>query len=454
VSEGEDVSEGETVGCRRITRRSALGVIGATGLSVAAGSSTTHAAAPMTLRFWSNDQPQQRGYFQKRFKLFTEQYPNIRVDYQWFPAGELGKKISVGFATGTAPDGFVSFDWLMPVWLDKNLLAPLDLQRLGYASIDAFRNDHAEAAAAGAMHDGKLYGFPSWAYAFLNYINTKHFKEVGLDPERDAPKTWDQFGEAAKRLTKRDGGKMTRQGAKFAMHVAQWTMLQFNPILLQCGGEWFDANGKCTLNSEAGVKAMTIRASLVRQYGAEDPADTIATNPLPMMDWLKERSSMFLTHPVPPSAIVSQNATMEKEHYYRPIQCPGVEADKTYATTFSFNLVVNSRIPQGKKDALQDVYKFVLADPVSCWHDTAPFTVARKSGWADHPSVKDFPDLNAIIRAKDNGVFLPRSLVYNELTDALHRAVQNIALNNGDIRTNLDEATKEIDRATAAYKRT
>ena len=197
----------------------------------------------------------------------------MKIDYQWFPFGELGKKLSVGYATGTAPEGFVCYDWFMPTFLDKGLLAPMDVQRLGYASIDAYRDDHSTPAAMSSMHDGKVYGFPSWFYGFVNYINTKHFKEVGLDPDKDAPQTWTQFGETAKRLTKRDGARFSRQGAKFAMHAAQWTMIQFNPILIQCGGKWFDDAGKCTVNSDAGVKAMTIRASLVRDYGAEDPAD-------------------------------------------------------------------------------------------------------------------------------------------------------------------------------------
>ena len=94
------------------------------------------------------------------------------------------------------------------------------------------------------------------------------------------------------------------------MHAAQWTMIQFNPILITHGGQWFDASGKCTVNNEAGVKAMTARASIARQYGAEDPADSIATNPLPQMDWLKERCSMFWCHPIPPAAIKSQNQKM------------------------------------------------------------------------------------------------------------------------------------------------
>jgi multiple sugar transport system permease protein len=90
--------------------------------------------------------------------------------------------------------------------------------------------------------------------------------------------TWVQLGEAAKRLARKDGSKFTRQGMKWAMHSPQWTVIKFNPILIQCGGQWFDASGKCTINSPAGVKAMTIRSSISRQYGADDPADTIATS--------------------------------------------------------------------------------------------------------------------------------------------------------------------------------
>jgi hypothetical protein len=36
----------------------------------------------------------------------------------------------------------------------------------------------------------------------------------------------------------------------------------------------------------------------------------------------------------------------------------------------------------------------------------------------------------------------------------MHRAVQKIMLNNADIKTALDEAAAEVDRATAAYKKT
>jgi multiple sugar transport system substrate-binding protein len=451
------VSKTAKLSTATISRRGLMRGIGTAGLAAGASAVGRRAyaqgKAPVSLAFWTFDNPQQRPWLNKRIKLFMEQNPNVIVDFQWFPFGDLGKKLSVGFATGTAPEGFVSQDWLMPIWLDKGLISPLDLPRLGYSSFKAFTDDYAPAFVAGATKDGKAYGYPLWFYGYCNYLNTKHFNEVGLDASKDWPQNWEQLGEVAKRLTIKDGAKFTRQGFKFAMHAAPWTMIQFNPILIQCGGAWFDANGKCTVNNAAGVKAMTIRASMAKQYGAEDPADSIATNPLPQLDWFKERVSMFFCHPIPPTLIKAQNADMMAGHYYREVQYPGVETGKGYSSTYGFNLFINAQIPQDKQEVLHDLYRFIMSDPVDCWNDTAPFTMARKSGWVDNPAVKAFPDIDQFIEARDRGVFLPRTLVYNELADAMHRAVQRIMLNNADFKTALDEAAADVDRATAAYKR-
>ena len=440
------------------TRRGVLRGLGAAGMGVAAAAPLARrvmaqAKAPVKIAFWTFDNPQQRPWLHKRIKLFMEQNPNVTVDFQWFPFGDLGKKLSVGFATGTAPEGFVSQDWFMPTWLDKNLLVPIDVQRLGYPSLQAFSDDYAPAFVAGAVQNGKAYGYPLWFYGFTNLLNTKQFKEVGLDPDKDWPQTWEQLGEVAKRLTVKEGDKFTRQGFKFAMHAAAWTVIQFNPILIGAGGAWFDKDGKCTINNDAGVKAMTVRASIAKKYGAEDPADTIATNPLPQLDWFKERCSMFFCHPLPPVLIAAQNPAMAAEGYYRPVQYPGFKAGTGNSTTYGFNLVINARASKDKQEVLHDLYKFMMSDPLDCWKDTAPFTLARKSGWIDNPQVKDFPYVKETIRARDEGVPLPRSLVYNEMADALHRAVQQVMLNNADIKTALDQAAGEIDRATAAYKK-
>jgi multiple sugar transport system substrate-binding protein len=175
---------------RTPTRRDVARGIGAAGLGAAATGPLARRAfaqtkQPVSISFWTFDNPQQRPWVHKRVRLFMEQNPHIKVDFQWFAFTDLGKKISVGYATGTAPDGFVSQDWFMPTWLDKGLLAPLDPKQLGYGSYDAFTGDFAKAFVDGATKDGKIYGFPMWFNGYCNYLDTKQFKEAGLDADKD-----------------------------------------------------------------------------------------------------------------------------------------------------------------------------------------------------------------------------------------------------------------------------
>lgn len=419
-----------------------------------AGRAYAQGRAPVSLAFWMFENPQQRPWVQKRMRIYTEQNPHVKLDFQAFPFTDLGKKLSVGFATGTAPDGFISGDWLMPLWLSRNLAAPMDVTRLGYSSLATYTDDHPAAFTKGAIVDGKVYGYPLWFYGFSNYLNTNHFKEVGLDPIKNAPRTYQELGEVAKRLAIKEGNKFTRQGFKFAMHAPTWTMIQFNPILDQCGGAYFDAAGKCIVNNAAGVRAMTLRTSIAKQYGGEDPADSIATQPLPGMDWLRERNSMFISHPIPHVAIASQNKKMLDEGYFRAAAAPSVDPGKVGTTTvYGFNMVVSARTTPDKQQILHDLYKFVLADTTDCWNDTAPFPLARKTGWADNPKVKSFPDIDEILAARDRGIPHPRTEIFNELADAMHKAVQRILLNNQPVKASLDEAAAEIDRAQVAAKR-
>ena len=150
-----------------VSRRLVLQRLGAIGVGAAAVAGAPRRAraqgkAPVKLTFWTWENPQQRPYIVNRINMYMQKNPHVQVDVQVFTFGDLGKKVSIGFATGTAPDGFATGDWLMPTWLGRNLIAPQEAQLLGYPAVDAFRKDHADAFVQGSIHDGKVYGLPTF----------------------------------------------------------------------------------------------------------------------------------------------------------------------------------------------------------------------------------------------------------------------------------------------------
>src|SRR5918993_668377 len=89
-----------------LTRRTVVKGMTTAALGITAGSPLARRAhaqgkAPVNLSFWTFENPQQRPWLHKRVKLFMEQNPHVKVDFQWYTFGDIGKKISVGFATGT-----------------------------------------------------------------------------------------------------------------------------------------------------------------------------------------------------------------------------------------------------------------------------------------------------------------------------------------------------------------
>ena len=67
-----------------------------------------------------------------------------------------------------------------------------------------------------------------------------------------------------------------------------------------------------------------------------------------------------------------------------------------------------------------------------------------------NPNLKSWNESGPVWGAPDGCDY---SLVFNELADSMHRAVQKIMLSKADIKKTLDDAAAEVDRATAAYKK-
>lgn len=101
-------------------------------------------------------------------------------------------------------------------------------------------------------YDGDVYGLPLELTNWSIFMNKKVFRDAGLDPETDYPKTWEDMVEVSKKIIIRDGDIITRRGFDFRY---SYELTYFVPMVEQLGGSLSETEG--CVNKDAWVKALT-----------------------------------------------------------------------------------------------------------------------------------------------------------------------------------------------------
>jgi multiple sugar transport system substrate-binding protein len=401
-------------------------------------------SAQTQLSWWEHSNPPHNEYSKEMVAEWNKLHSNTPLRYEFFAMTPYFKKLTAALSTKSAADMFTVIDTLIPSFTSKNVLGPIRPDWLGYKDLEDMKKAYLPGALDGYIHDGKLYAVPPIASVFSLYINKKHFREAGLDPDKDYPRTWDDIGRVGKKLVKMQGDRMVREAFDFAMHSSTWTMWYFNTLIRQYGGEVLDASGqKCTANSEAGVKAMKTRAMFVHDYKISDPTVSVGTNALPADDLPRGRVSMFITHA---GSVAQFGPEVMKD--VKVVPFPQVDPDKPVAPIYGFALAMNPHLSEEKQKLVHDVMKFVLKDPKT-WYERTSYPYPSKN-FLDLPSMEEARRtkyLDVFIHDISNGRFVQRSPQIIEINEAIHRAMERVVLRNEDPKKSLDQACTEIGRA-------
>lgn len=222
----------ERPGARLLGRRSFLGGVAGFALASAAGCGNdqpTRAAVPLpdglypyvgpavtkqrvTIRVLRQQFPikVQDQYFTKLFAQFTAAYPNLTIDDQTVPFGELSQKAQLAIAGGSPPDIILTFGDFMPEYVANNAAVALD---------DLIAKDFIEDIVGPTRtlhsHDGRLYAMPWEQQILAHFFNRDVFAKYGVEapPESDDPKdawTWERTREAWRELEEAQRGSDKR----------------------------------------------------------------------------------------------------------------------------------------------------------------------------------------------------------------------------------------------------
>jgi multiple sugar transport system substrate-binding protein len=216
------------------------------------------AAGPVELIYWTHEDPNRTLLEEKLIAEFQGQNPNVTVVRETSPSGKIIEKILTAFAAQKAPDIFnleSDQEWQ---YIEGERVAPVDLEAVGYSSYKALQNDYLPVTFNGALYEGKIYGLPLEITNWCIYLNNKYYKEVGLDPAKDYPTTWEQMVDVAEKLTIREGEVIKRRGFDFRY---PYYLQFFVPMANQLGGTVLSADGKsAAVDSAAWTKLLQYMA--------------------------------------------------------------------------------------------------------------------------------------------------------------------------------------------------
>jgi multiple sugar transport system substrate-binding protein len=167
------------------------------------------AQAPVEITYWQYEFNTRIQAMNQLIERFNAENPDVRVTQETFPFDSYQQRVSAAIAAGQGPDVVQLFYGYVPAWRRAGYVEPLPQEHISHEWIESYFVPMVEAV----KFDGEYYGLPTAVRSLALFYNKDMFRAAGLEPE--APRTWDEFVEVAKRLTVARGPLFERIGYGF-----------------------------------------------------------------------------------------------------------------------------------------------------------------------------------------------------------------------------------------------
>lgn len=190
----------------------------------------------------------------------------ITVELETLTTPEFGDRVNALAAANDLPDVFGVSSGSIDEWARDGLLLPIDefVARDIEPIIESYYSGPFEIARY-PKPDGNLYAFP---YAVINTVlwyNMDAFDEAGVPYPSEDGWTWEEFLDAAKKLTvdTNNDGTIDRYG--FWLYRGRYA--QVEPWIFQNNGQLLNESLTRYEANEGAVEAMRFLTSLVTEHG-------------------------------------------------------------------------------------------------------------------------------------------------------------------------------------------
>lgn len=216
----------------------------------------------VTITFWDENAGDERTeYYMQMIENFEKENPDIHIEYLGLSSSDALSKYQTAIAAGETPDvGGLNNTWAATV-IGQNHCVAFDEMMESWDEADNIGEGYLQISRT-YNKDKKVYMMPTSANFMTLWINDAMFEEAGLE----APKTWDEFFETAKKLTDPEKGQYgyTIRGGDGSAAILIDYIYSYLGI-----NEVFDENGKATINCDEAVEFLEKYLGLYGEYTPE-----------------------------------------------------------------------------------------------------------------------------------------------------------------------------------------
>ena len=357
--------------------------------------------------------------------------PRYQGDYNL-----LKQKIHMSLKAGNSPDMTQQYEsWTAYYNLEKGNegLVPLDDFIKADASFDI--QDIFPVFIADNTWDGKIWTFPCTKSLPVLYYNREIFTKAGLDPDRP-PKTWKEFAEFGRKLTKDlDGdGNIDQWGWSYV--VDPWIV---ECMVLQQGAKLAESDSNILpFDREEYAHAVSFYRDATL---GDTPYATKSSGYEFQNDFIAQHAAMIITSSVSKSFMIDR---IRFDFAMAPLPYWTQNATIISGTNIG---IFASTSPENRQVAWDFIRFFSSTDIAALWAIRTGYVPVRRSSveseaFKEH--IKRDPTALAAIEQIDVAQLEPRSPVWYEVRDQVAKAIEKVLLGEGTVEGNLKWATERM----------
>ena len=278
---------------------------------------------------------------------FEEQNPDINLEWLFLDEGTLRSRLTTDVATGSGSFDLVTVGaYETPLWAANDWLVSVDALAQEYPDVAADYNfeDILPAIRGGLSYEGELYAVPFYGESSFTMYNQRLLEEAGQTmPENP---TWQEVRDIACAVHDPANGVygiVLRGKPGWGDNMAPITT-----VVNTFGGQWFDAEGRPTIDTPEWNEAITFYRDLVNECGA--PGVTGISFPEALQLMSSGQAAIWVDATVAAGFLAGSEAGPDMAYAVAPVG----PVDKGNAWLWSWNLGVPS-----SSDAQEAAFKFM-----------------------------------------------------------------------------------------------